>query len=96
MDKTYISLTICNDEEIRKLNKKYLKHDYATDVLSFNINEKMPDDIFYLGDVVINKEQAQRQADKGKNGVEKEISKLVAHGVLHLLGVHHEDQEEIK
>ena len=89
--RTYISVTISGDKEIQKLNKKYLKKDRPTDVLSFNINQEMKDGTFYLGDVVVNKEQAKRQAGKGKNGVEKEISELVAHGVLHLLGVHHEE-----
>jgi len=98
MNNTYISITICGDEEIKKLNKEYLKHDYATDVLSFNINENMEDGTFHLGEVVINKEQAKRQAKKGKDGLEKEISELAAHGVLHLLGVHHEEpgEEEAK
>lgn len=92
-NKTYISITITDDEEIHKLNKKYLKRDYATDVLSFNLDEKMKDGTLYLGDVIINKEQAQRQAKKVKNGLEKEISELAAHGILHLLGVHHKEDE---
>lgn len=92
--RTYIAVTITNDEEIRKLNKKYLNKDYPTDVLSFNIDEKMKSDEVYLGDIVINQDQAERQAKKEKNGVEKEISELAAHGVLHLLGVHHEEEDK--
>src|SRR5690349_9596068 len=89
----HISVKISSDKEVQKLNKKYLKRDYATDVLSFNINEKLEDGSFYLGDVVVNKDQAKRQAKEYGNDVEHEISELVAHGVLHLLGVHHDGDD---
>ena len=92
--RTYISVTITDDDEVHKLNKKYRGRDRPTDVLSFNIDEKMETDGLYLGDIVINRDQAERQAKKIKNGVEKEISELAAHGVLHLLGVHHKEHEE--
>ena len=87
---TYISVSIVDDSEIKKLNKKYRKKDYPTDVLSFNINERREDGSFYLGDVIVNKDQAKRQAGEYGNSVEEEISELTAHGVLHLLGVHHD------
>jgi probable rRNA maturation factor len=86
---TFISVFITNDEEMKKLNKKYMGRDYPTDVLSFEIREKQEDGSFYLGDIVVNKDQAKRQAGKYGNGFEEEISELVGHGVLHLLGIHH-------
>ena len=89
----YISVSIVGDEEIKKLNNEYGKKDYPTDVLSFDINEQQEDGTYYLGDVVVNKEQAQRQCEKYENSVEQEISDLVGHGVLHLLGVNHRDNE---
>jgi probable rRNA maturation factor len=87
-----ISVSIVDDKEIQVLNKKYLSKDYATDVLSFNMDEQHEGE-YYLGDVVVNKQQAQRQAAEYGNTVEEEISELVAHGVLHLLGVHHDGDE---
>lgn len=90
---TYISVSIVGDKEIRELNKKHRNKDVATDVLSFEINEKMEDGRYYLGDVVVNKEQAKRQAKDYDNSLEKEISELVAHGTLHLLGVHHDGDD---
>jgi probable rRNA maturation factor len=90
----YISVTLTDDEEVRALNKKYLNRDCPTDVLSFNIDEKMEAGGLYLGDVVVNRDQAERQAKKVEKGVEKEISELTAHGILHLLGVHHEKDEK--
>lgn len=88
--KIFISVSITNDKEIREMNKEYLGRDYTTDVLSFEIKEKQDDGSFYLGDVVVNKDQAKRQAKDYGNILEEEISELVGHGVLHLLGVHHE------
>lgn len=87
--KTYISVTIVDDDSIKSLNKKYREVGGSTDVLSFNINEKLPDGI-YLGDVVVNEDQAKKQAGNYGNTYEQEIADLVSHGVLHLLGVHHE------
>ena len=55
----------------------------------------MVDGEYYLGDVIVNKDQAQRQCTEYGNDLEHEISELVAHGVLHLLGVHHEDDDGI-
>jgi probable rRNA maturation factor len=94
MEDIVISVTITGDKAVQELNKKYLERDSTTDVLSFPINEKQEDGSYYLGDVVVNKEQALRQADKYGNDVETEVSELVAHGILHLLGVHHHDDDE--
>ncbi|HLC93926.1 MAG TPA: rRNA maturation RNase YbeY [Patescibacteria group bacterium] len=93
--KTHISVTITGDLAIKRLNKKYLNRDFPTDVLSFKIEEQMEDGTFYLGDVVVNKQQAERQASKYGNSLEQEISELVAHGILHLLDVHHKDDDEV-
>ena len=88
--KIHISVYISDDKEIAKLNKKYRNKEYATDVLSFNINEELEDGTFYLGDVIVNKQQAQRQAEEFGNNLEQEISELAGHGILHLLGIHHD------
>jgi len=89
----YISVSFTGDAEMLELNKTYRKKDYPTDVLSFNLNEKTPEGKFYLGDVIVNIDQAKRQAPEYGNSLEQEISELVGHGVLHLLGVHHDHDE---
>ena len=48
----------------------------------------------YIGDVVVNADQAKRQCREYGNTYEQELSELVAHGVLHLLGVHHPHDDE--
>lgn len=88
----FVSVTITNDSSMKALNEKYLKRNYPTDVLSFDIKEDLEDE-YYLGDVVVNREQAKRQAKEYGNSFEEEISDLIRHGVLHLLGVHHKDDD---
>ena len=89
----YISISLVSDKEIQELNSKHRGKDSPTDVLSFTIEEKMEDGNFYLGDIVVNYDQAQRQAKEYDNSTEEEISDLVAHGMLHLLGVHHDHDD---
>lgn len=89
----YISIKISNDSEIQSLNKEYFERDFPTDVLSFNIEEPTEKGEFYLGDIIVNKDQAQRQAREYGNDLEHEIAQLVEHGVLHLLGIHHPDDD---
>ena len=90
----YISVSIVGDKEIQELNKKHLGRDYTTDVLSFQVKEILEDGTEYLGDIVVNRDQAKRQMAEYKNDVEHEISELVAHGILHLLDVHHPHDDE--
>jgi probable rRNA maturation factor len=89
----HISIILSKDKKIRELNKKHLKRDYPTDVLSFEMREELKDGDFYLGDVIVNVEQAGRQAEEYGNSLQEEIAQLVEHGVLHLLGVHHPGDE---
>ncbi|HXK52871.1 rRNA maturation RNase YbeY [Candidatus Nomurabacteria bacterium] len=92
-ENVYITVKISGDSEIRKLNKKYLKRDCPTDVLSFNLDQET-DQGYLLGEIIVNKQQALKQAGKYGNDLEHEIAALVEHGVLHLLGVHHSHDDE--
>jgi len=89
--KTTISLI--NDEQMKKLNKKHRGKDYITDVLSFELNEETPGGYFLLGDIVINRDQAERQAKELGHTVEEEIAFLAAHAMMHLQGTHHNDDD---
>ena len=75
-----LNILITGDREIRKINKKFLKHDYATDVISFPLDSDL------LGELVISAEFAVGEATKRKIPVEEELLRYVAHGILHLLG----------
>ncbi len=90
----HINIKISNDLEITKLNKKYFDRDFPTDVLSFNLNANNPSNSDILGEIIVNYDQAVRQSHEYSNDVEHEISELVAHGVLHILGVHHPEDDD--
>ncbi|GLT53425.1 hypothetical protein SLA2020_266950 [Shorea laevis] len=90
-----LSLLLCNDEFIRKLNKEWRDEDHATDVLSMSQHApelKLP--ILMLGDIVISIETAARQAEERGHTLLDEIRILMVHGLLHLLGFDHEISEE--
>lgn len=74
--------------EARQLNRKYRKKSYATDVLSF---AGIDDDS--LGELVFSLDVVRRQAREHQLGVKEELSYLVLHGLLHLLGFEHEKSE---
>jgi probable rRNA maturation factor len=86
-----LSVVITNDEAIQELNAQYRAVDAPTDVLAF-ANEprgpfvSAPGIPRYLGDVVISLQRAQEQALEAGHALEAEMTVLVVHGVLHLLG----------
>lgn len=83
-----ISVTFTDNENIRELNREYRDIDRATDVLSFPMDDEGDDVV--LGDVVISLERAKEQAEEYGHSLEREISFLCVHSVLHLLGYDHE------
>lgn len=89
-----IHVHFVGDREIQALNKKHRGKDYPTDVLSFNMDEKLPDGSYYIGDIIVNIDEAKRQMkDYGNDDVRKELAELVEHGTLHLLGIHHDGDD---
>ena len=62
-----INVHLVGDKEIQKLNKKHLNKDYPTDVLSFNIDEPTPAGEYYIGDIIVNIDQAKRQCGEYGN-----------------------------
>ncbi len=91
-----LSILLCNDDLIRDLNREHRDVDSATDVLSFSMqNEDDPvDPARMLGDVVISIETAVRQANRHGCSVIDEVTTLLVHGVLHLVGYDHRDDAE--
>ncbi len=75
---------------MRVLNREYRGRDYATDVLSFDYPDEIVDGQPFLGEIVIAPEVAFRQAPVWRSGPEREIRRLLLHGILHLMGYDHE------
>lgn len=96
-----VDITIVTDEEIHTLNRDYRNVDRATDVLSFALDEDGGEpelvggpEVHLLGDIIISAETAARQAEEFGHGLEREIVYLAVHGLLHLLGYDHMQEED--
>lgn len=91
-----VSVTLCDNKYIKKLNAEYRNKDSATDVLSFPIYDFTESETFVpagpipLGDIVISIERAKEQAREIGNLFLNEIAFLAIHSTLHLLGYDHE------
>ncbi len=95
-----VSITFVDNEEIRILNNRFRKIDKATDVLSFpllsDFNNVDDTNCVFLGDIVISVEKAMEQAKEFGHSERREITFLVIHSMLHLLGYDHMVEEEEK
>lgn len=91
-----LSLALVNDAAIRALNREYRGKDSATDVLSFPLVDEpaVEGAETLLGDVVISVETARRQARDYDAPLQRELYRLLIHGVLHLLGHDHVRADE--
>lgn len=98
-----VSITLTNDERIHQLNKEYRGLDRPTDVLSFAfVDSEEPEvaegpegpDVEMLGDIIISLERAYAQAQEYGHSVERELSFLTVHGMLHLLGYDHMEEAD--
>ncbi|HOY66270.1 MAG TPA: rRNA maturation RNase YbeY [Candidatus Ozemobacteraceae bacterium] len=90
-----LSIVLCDDDFIQKLNNDYLGRNRPTDVLSFPIDdEELEAEVRAIGDVVISIETAHRQAAKLSHSVGLETAFLLIHGVLHLMGYDHDTSSD--
>jgi probable rRNA maturation factor len=91
-----LTIALVSDAQARALNRRYRRRDYATDVLSFpselRLDGPTPRPDRFLGDIVIARGVARRQARTASHGEQAELRILALHGLLHLLGYdHHHD-----
>jgi len=91
-----LTVVVTDDTRVKELNRTYRDVDATTDVLAFgNLDEAgtvvlSPEDSLYWGDIVISYPRAVEQAAEYGHSAEEELSVLVVHGVLHLLGHDHQ------
>lgn len=83
-----LSVAFVTNAEIRRVNRRFLKHDYPTDVLAFRLDPPL------FGEVVVSAEYAAAEAGRRGIPVEEELLRYVAHGILHLLGYDDHDPRE--
>lgn len=85
-----LSLALIGNAEMQKLNAKYRRMNHPTDVLSFPMEEKLLQETPLLGDVIISVDQAAEQARQRRRTLDEEMTTLLIHGIVHLLGYDHE------
>lgn len=88
--KAEVEIGIIGNRKMKELHKKYMGDDVTTDVLSFPLEDIGPDGVLRLGMVVVSFPQAMKEAMEESVLVDEKIAFLVEHGILHLLGIHHE------
>lgn len=91
-----VSVLFIDDPEMQALNASHRDIDRPTDVLAFAMRESDGPMAMnsILGDIVVSVETANRQADEHSHSTEQEISFLLIHGLLHLLGFDHKTNEQ--
>ena len=78
-----LNYIFCNDERILEVNKEFLGHDYYTDIITFDYSE--PSKI--IGDMFISLDTVLSNSSKFHTSYDKELMRVIIHGVLHLCGI---------
>jgi rRNA maturation RNase YbeY len=77
-----LNIILCDDEYLLKINKKYLKHNYYTDIVTFDYTEQK----IINGEIYISVERVRENAKLEKERFLEELKRVIFHGVLHLTG----------
>jgi rRNA maturation RNase YbeY len=88
--KSDLSIALIGPGKMRKLNKRYLGKNRVTDVLAFGENSKFRG----IGEIVICLREVKKNAKRFGQSFEKELARVLIHGILHLLGYNHEKNEK--
>lgn len=87
-----ISYILCSDNYLLEINRQYLNHDYFTDVITFDYSE----DNVISGDIFISVDTVADNAKEYNVTFEKELERVMVHGVLHLVGYNDKSDSEVK
>ncbi len=87
-----ISYIFCSDDELLQINNQYLKHDYYTDVITFDYSEG----VVLNGDIFISIDRVKDNAEQVGVTFEEELYRVMIHGVLHLSGVNDNTEQQAK
>ncbi len=98
-DDVFFDITFTNADETHELNRTYRDKDYPADIITFALFADSDDDLIVdrrivLGDIIIALDKVQEMALEGGKTFEWELKFLIAHGILHLLGFDHQDEDE--
>ena len=87
-----LSLIFCSDKYLLEVNVKYLKHNYYTDIITFNYVEGE----IISGDLFISIERVKENSNKFNTTFIRELYRVIFHGILHLIGYNDKTEEEQK
>ena len=87
-----VSIVFCSDEYLLKVNNEFLKHDFYTDIITFDYCE----DDLVSGDLLISIDRVRENAEIQKGLFIDELHRVIIHGILHLLGYHDKAKNEVK
>ena len=85
-----VSYVFCSDEYILEINRKYLQHDYYTDIITFDYRNNL----IISGDIFISVDTVKSNADKFRVSFEEELYRVIIHGILHLCGINDKTDEQ--
>lgn len=94
-----LNIVIVDKDRIQQINKEYRGKDAVTDVISFAFEEVSDveyEDIRFLGEIYISYERCCEQAEEFGHSIRRELCYLAVHGLLHLLGYDHMNEEDKK
>ena len=86
-----LSVAFVGLNEMRRINRTYLEKDTPTDVLSFFYSGELLDGSPLLGEIIVSPQVAEKNAQSYRVSLDREIKRLLVHGILHLSGYNHED-----
>jgi rRNA maturation RNase YbeY len=87
-----LSYNFCSDEYLLEVNREHLNHDYYTDIITFDLSEKKG---CIEGDIYISLDRVRANAKENKATMKDELSRVMAHGLLHLIGFMDKTPKEI-
>ena len=87
-----VSFNFCSDKYLLEMNRTYLKHDYYTDIITFDLGDQKT----ISGDIYISIDRVRDNAFCQDNSIKDELHRVMIHGVLHLLGFKDKTQKDAK
>jgi|TARA_B100001063_G_C16522258_1_gene432237 rRNA maturation RNase YbeY len=90
---SFVNCVFCSDEYLLKINKKHLEHNFLTDIITFDFSEKKNQ---IEGDLYISVDRVKDNAKKYKDTFLDETTRVVLHGLLHLIGYNDKTEKEKK
>ena len=85
-----LSFIFCSDEYLKEINVKYLNHDFFTDVITFDYSKEK----LLFGDVYVSTDRVKENAKTYNSSFNKELFRVIIHGVLHLCGFNDKTKKE--